>query len=249
MARNVLIIGSGNKVSGDAENMAIINVQDETFDNTYSNKTVLQNKKVIISDTNIDAPSLIINAAQDIRAIEIDSGDSPYTTTKDYTTIFADCTGGNIDIYLEDNGFCYSIIRTDSSANRIRVIPSDSPPSIDGFSYYDIINKFDGLDLIYKSGVWYSKRFKQYLLTKNFSANSSNDHIYDIYLGDATSGNLTFTLTNYNEPVAIKKIDTSGHKITISPVSGNIEGAASYDLIAHKDYINLIFDGTDWWAI
>ena len=78
MARNVLIIGSGNKVDGDVENLSIINSVNETYDNTFSDKTVLQNKKVIISDTLIEASELIINAAQDIRALLIDNTDSPY---------------------------------------------------------------------------------------------------------------------------------------------------------------------------
>lgn len=248
MARNVLIIGSGNKVSGDAENIAIINVQDETFDNTYSNKTVLQNKKVIISDTTIDAPTLVLTAAQDIRAIKIDSGDSPYTVVQLYNTIFVDATGGNVDITLADFSIPFTVIRTDSSANRIRVVPSDGPPNIDGQSYYDIVNKFDGATFYYKSGTWYSQKFKHDTRTKLITSNTSNDHIYDVYLGDATSGDITFTLNNYYKQVTVKKIDSSANKITLVPSSGNIEDSADYDLSIHKDFITVVFDGTNWWA-
>ena len=249
MARNVLIIGSGNKVSGDAENMAIINVQDEVFDNTYSNKTVLQNKKVIISDTTINAPELIINAAQDIRAILIDHTDSPYQCVQDYSTVFVDATGGDVDVYLNDFGIAVNIVRVDSSANTITIYSTDSPPNIDGQTYYELVNKFDGCEFTHMSGVWYSNRYKHSYNVTTFTGNTANNHIYDVYLGDATLGDITFTLDNYNKQVTVKKIDSSGNKITLVPTIGNIEGSADFDLSIHKDFITVVFDGTNWWAI
>ena len=249
MARNVLIIGSGNKVDGDVENLAIINSVNETYDNTFSDKTVLQNKKVVISDTLIEASELIINAAQDIRGVLIDNTDSPYQCVQDYSTVFVDATGGDVDVYLNDFGIAVNIVRVDSSANTITIYSNDSPPNIDGQSYYELVSKFDGCEFTHSAGVWYSNRYKHSYNVKSFSANTANNHIYDVYLGDASGGALAFTLDSYNKQVTVKKIDTGGHKITITPTIGNIEGAASYDLLVHNDYVTVVFDGSNWWVI
>lgn len=249
MARNVLIIGSGNKVDGDVENLAIINSVNETYDNTFSDKTVLQNKKVIISDTLIEASGLIINAAQDIRGVLIDNTDSPYRCVQDYSTVFVDATGGDVDVYLNDFGIAVNIVRVDSSSNTITIYSNDSPPNIDGQSYYELVSKFDGCEFTHSSGVWYSNRYKHSYNVTSFSTNIANNHIYDVYLGDASGGDLDFTLNNYNKQVTIKKIDTGGNKITITPTIGNIEGGASYVLGVYKEFITVVFDGSNWWAI
>jgi hypothetical protein len=72
----------------------------------------------------------------------------------------------------------------------------------------------------------------------------------DTIFADATSGALAITIpagAYYPQyELRIKKIDSSANAVTITPVSGNIEGVASLVLRTQNEYSVLKSDGTNW---
>jgi len=83
-------------------------------------------------------------------------------------------------------------------------------------------------------------------IDENYETTSSDEYL----LCDASSGNITITLTNNAEQLLIiKKIDSSTNTVTISPSSGTIDGQSSIILSNQYDVYRLICDGTNWWIV
>jgi len=86
--------------------------------------------------------------------------------------------------------------------------------------------------------------------TVNQTLSSSTQFVYV----DATSGNVIITLgaatDNERTVHTIKKIDSSGHTVTIDPDgSETIDGEQEIELNLQYSYITIVCDGTEWWII
>ena len=69
------------------------------------------------------------------------------------------------------------------------------------------------------------------------------------FLIDTTAGNVALTLPANGLVYRIKRITAGGNTLTISPVSGNIDGAASMALVNQYESVTLKSDGTDFWIV
>ena len=83
------------------------------------------------------------------------------------------------------------------------------------------------------------------------TATETLDNTYDTFLLDASSGNITFTLSNIGnngENYAIKRIDNTGNTITVQGYdsSQTIEGQVSLTLNP-LDKINILSYNTVWY--
>lgn len=75
----------------------------------------------------------------------------------------------------------------------------------------------------------------------------------DVYtvLCDASGGAITVSLdpTETGRIITIKKIDTSANAVTLNPVSGQIDGAASAVMASAMEAVTVHSDGSDWYVI
>jgi hypothetical protein len=86
--------------------------------------------------------------------------------------------------------------------------------------------------------------------TANYTATATDA----ILLGDATGGAFAFTLpaasANPGKRYSVKKLDSSGNSVTISPNGGDlIDGSASQILSQPKQALTIVSDGTNWQII
>jgi len=86
--------------------------------------------------------------------------------------------------------------------------------------------------------------------TDSYTATSSDC----IILVDASGGDVTITLPaaedSTNSGYIIKKIDTSGGKVTIdADESETIDGEESIDLTLQYQFVSIVCDGTEWFVI
>lgn len=81
-------------------------------------------------------------------------------------------------------------------------------------------------------------------VTANYTVDA-NDYLIG---ADATAGNITITLPSATEPrvIYIKKLDASANTVTVTPVSGTIDGAASLAWSRRWQSYTLVSTGTDW---
>ena len=67
------------------------------------------------------------------------------------------------------------------------------------------------------------------------------------------TGGCTITLDDpkacKNKIFTLKVANASGHTVTLSPPSGNIDGAASLATTTHYDAIRFASDSTDYWLV
>jgi hypothetical protein len=75
-----------------------------------------------------------------------------------------------------------------------------------------------------------------------------------LVLVDASSGGITITLpasaSHTNRIYTIKKIDSSGNKVTVDAnASETIDGELTIDLKLQYSYITIVCDGTEWFII
>jgi hypothetical protein len=75
-----------------------------------------------------------------------------------------------------------------------------------------------------------------------------------VVLANAASGAFTATLQapageTIGQRWVIKKTDSSGNAVTVSPASGTIDGAASVVLSAQYQWVEVVNDGTNYWII
>jgi len=70
---------------------------------------------------------------------------------------------------------------------------------------------------------------------------------------DATSGNLAVTLLAASDVMGkryiVKKTDATANTVTVSAVSGNIDGAATSVISAARGSIEVVSDGSNYWVI
>lgn len=74
-----------------------------------------------------------------------------------------------------------------------------------------------------------------------------------IILADATAGPITVTLPNpattKDKRFVIKKADSSANAVTIAPVSGTIDGAATYAITLALGSVDAVSDGANYWVV
>lgn len=92
------------------------------------------------------------------------------------------------------------------------------------------------------------------LVTAAFSSNTTADQAARVYLGNATSGNITLTLpaasTSAGLRYYVKKTDSSANTVTVDGnASETIDGATTKVLTAQYDKLQIICDGSAWWII
>ena len=76
----------------------------------------------------------------------------------------------------------------------------------------------------------------------------------DVVLCDATSGNITVTLTaaagNSGKKFYIKKIDSTTNNVVIAGAGGDlVDGSASFTITKHNDAAAVLSDGNDWYIL
>lgn len=87
-------------------------------------------------------------------------------------------------------------------------------------------------------------------VTASFTAN--ND--YQLYLIDATTGNVTATLppaaAYKNKTFMFKRIDASGNSVTLARSSTNtIDGATSQSMASQYDFYAVHSNGSNWYLL
>ena len=98
---------------------------------------------------------------------------------------------------------------------------------------------------------------RQYVRTRAIAANDALVCATDNVLLVTTGSNIGITLTT---PIAgefrdfyIKKVSTNGNTITLTPASGQIDGAATFVFSGtfgtSGEGVHIVFDGTNWWVI
>lgn len=72
-----------------------------------------------------------------------------------------------------------------------------------------------------------------------------------VALVSAASGSVTVTLPSPKNglTVNVKKVDSSGYTVVVSPPSGTIDGAASKTISSQWDSLTITSDGTNWFLI
>ena len=74
-----------------------------------------------------------------------------------------------------------------------------------------------------------------------------------VILCDATGGAFTVSLFDPSrvkeQQVTVKKIDASGHAITIQPMVGLIDGASTQTISAQYKALTMQSDGATWWIV
>jgi hypothetical protein len=74
-----------------------------------------------------------------------------------------------------------------------------------------------------------------------------------IILADATAGPLTVTLpaaaATKNKRFVVKKTDSTASAVTLAPVSGQIDSAATYDITLALGSVDAVSDGTNYWIV
>lgn len=126
-------------------------------------------------------------------------------------------------------------------------VASDRPstPMLDEALWYE---SDTGRSFIGVNGVW--------VQFNGFTGNTTSTSVSytmlssdGVVLGNATSGVVVVTVNNgstYTSRIrAVKKVDSSGNAVTITPSSGLIDGAATYSLGAQWDAATFTSDGTD----
>ena len=91
-------------------------------------------------------------------------------------------------------------------------------------------------------------------LAAQYSTNQTVNDDIDIYLMDATSGNLTVTLPTANSAVGrdidIKKIDSSANTVTIDGNgSETIDGNSGIVISSQHNSLTMVSDGSNWFII
>lgn len=68
---------------------------------------------------------------------------------------------------------------------------------------------------------------------------------------DASVGDLVVILPtpNKNQIINLKKIDSSGHKITVLPPSGTVDGEDSFTIVIQYESFQLASDGTNFFVV
>lgn len=69
-----------------------------------------------------------------------------------------------------------------------------------------------------------------------------------IYFVDATSGNVTVTLTDDLNEYTFIKTDASANTVILDPASGNINGAGTYTLTTQYQKVTVVYDGTNFYV-
>lgn len=70
----------------------------------------------------------------------------------------------------------------------------------------------------------------------------------DIYKVDASGANIVATLSPTGMQHTFIKIDGTANYVRLEPDSGNINGAANFDLTTQYQKVTAVFDGTDWFV-
>ena len=84
-------------------------------------------------------------------------------------------------------------------------------------------------------------------VTKNADFIAGTD-AYNIYFVDCSGGDVDVTIELNNIPLFFVKTDASVNKIVLTPDSGTINGAASYDVTAQYQKVYVLCDGTDFYV-
>jgi hypothetical protein len=91
---------------------------------------------------------------------------------------------------------------------------------------------------------------------KNIVSKSANYSVLatdDTILANATGSAFMVTLTISGIPTGkvytVKKTDSSANGVTLSPVSGMINGKASFVVAEQNETIDVQFDGTNYWIV
>ena len=89
---------------------------------------------------------------------------------------------------------------------------------------------------------------------KTIKTNYTVTNFDEVLFIDATSGNITITLPdaigNKNLYISIKKIDSSGNTITITPInSQTFDGQSTQVISSQNDVYELMSDGNNWQSV
>ena len=97
-------------------------------------------------------------------------------------------------------------------------------------------------DKIIKNAILFTK----VTVTSNYTAK-----LWEIVFADASSAPITVTIPTpiAGAEIIVKKIDSTTNTVTLSPLSGNIDGYSSIVMTTQNEAYHLISDGTNWQII
>lgn len=181
--------------------------------------------------------------------------------------LLVDATAGPVNVVLPaaniasaGNGVSLVVVKIDSSANRVAIVPTN-PDTLDGDtsagSGLQLPNRWGGVRII-SDGVnaWYSG---DYLAGFRVAAFKSNVGAYTLkptdfrVLVDATAGAVAATLPAANavppgKAFHIKKMDSSANAVTITRAGADmIEGGTTVALAAQFNSAIVVSDGVSLW--
>jgi hypothetical protein len=107
------------------------------------------------------------------------------------------------------------------------------------------VNWFTKITRMIQTGELYPTRYVSASVTAVLSDS--------IILADATAGPLTVTLpaaaATKNKRFVVKKTDSTASAVTLAPVSGQIDSAATYDITLALGSVDAVSDGTNYWIV
>lgn len=144
--RNVFISGSGNKVEG-AENFAAINCQDQEYTSEHSGKTIMNNGAMVVNEEEVSLSVPIIQTDS------TETKSTSFLVEKSIKDYFVDCTSGNIDIELPNDGVEHTFTKIDGSANNVKFSPQTG--NINGAADYSFNSQYERRSPLFDGTNWY----------------------------------------------------------------------------------------------
>lgn len=124
-------------------------------------------------------------------------------------------------------------------------MPLNNAPIKDGVWGSAWVNWFSNITRMIQTGTLYPTR--SVIASVTAVLNDS------IILADATAGAVTITLpaaaTTQDKRFVIKKTDSSGNAVNVTPTSGLIDGAASFAITLAQGAVDVVSDGANYWLV
>lgn len=143
----VYIIGDDNVVNGDVSGVVLINCNDMTIDNTYTDGTIFNSGAATIHSDGIfelvPAPKLLGV-----------SGGSTLTAGTGEAIYFCDATAGNISITINHTTIPKTFVRLDNTVNTVTLTPASG--LINGLGSYGLNTQYEKITVLsYNSNLYF----------------------------------------------------------------------------------------------
>lgn len=140
MSRGIFIHGNNNKVSADAENVALINTSDYEVTSEDSGKTIFNGGSVVIDGDGLTG------AAIKRRQTTLTGTSNTISFNDGITKFFLDASGGNVAVTVEHSDVDRIFIRKDNTANTAIITPDSG--NINGATSYNVATQYEKITVI-----------------------------------------------------------------------------------------------------